>query len=140
MGLEIEAGAFLKLCKYANISSLGIVKGISDFGNDEKGKGLALYNDALRNSAIALRDWVTNIIPAITWQTDQAAQSQIASKLNSRTQPESGLGAEFSRSYYKNFVSVVLDAYRQGQSVKLKTDPTVRVSLCHASAERQLTW
>jgi nucleoside phosphorylase len=72
----MEASAFLKLCEYMNVSSLGVVKGISDFGDSEKGKDPAVYDHALRNTAIALRDWVTYSSPALNWHVDEGLRPQ----------------------------------------------------------------
>jgi nucleoside phosphorylase len=67
----MEASAFLKLCGYAEVSSLGVVKGISDYGDSEKGKVPDAYEVALKNTAIALREWVTYTIPAMNWELDE---------------------------------------------------------------------
>jgi hypothetical protein len=71
IALDMEASAFLKLCGYAGISSLGVVKGISDFGDSEKGKVPNAYGEALQNTAVALREWVIHTIPAMNWQLDE---------------------------------------------------------------------
>jgi uridine phosphorylase len=71
IALDMEASAFLKLCAYAGISSLGVVKGISDFGDSEKGKVPNAYGGALQNTAIALKEWVIHTIPAMNWQLDE---------------------------------------------------------------------
>ena len=71
IALDMEASAFLKLCGYAGISSLGVVKGISDFGDSKKGHVPNAYEAALQNTAIALKEWVTHTIPAMNWQLDE---------------------------------------------------------------------
>tara|TARA_R110002060_G_scaffold30909_3_gene41483 strand:- start:111 stop:359 length:249 start_codon:yes stop_codon:yes gene_type:complete len=67
----MEASAFLKLCAYTGVSSLGVVKGISDFGDAGKGKDPDAYDDALRNTAIGLREWVIHTIPGVKWELDE---------------------------------------------------------------------
>jgi hypothetical protein len=66
----VEASAFLKLCEYAGIKSLGVIKGISDFGDSRKGEDSAAYEGALSNTAFALREWCVHSIPAVNWQPD----------------------------------------------------------------------
>jgi len=67
----MEASAFLKLCAYTGVSSLGVVKGISDFGDAGKGKDPDAYADALKNTAIGLREWVIHTIPGVKWELDE---------------------------------------------------------------------
>jgi hypothetical protein len=66
----MEASAFLKLCEYAGVKSLGVIKGISDFGDFMKGEDPAAYDEALRNTGFALREWCMHSIPAVNWQPD----------------------------------------------------------------------
>lgn len=76
IALDMEASAFLKLCAYAGVSSLGVVKGISDFGNAAKGKEPDAYEDALKNTATALEKWVIHTIPAVKWELDEGKKSK----------------------------------------------------------------
>ncbi len=80
----MEASAFLKLCGYAGVSSLGVVKGISDFGDAEKGKEPDAYEGALKNTAIALKEWVIHTIPAVDWQLDEGKTFIIRISSNNR--------------------------------------------------------
>jgi hypothetical protein len=73
----MEASAFLKLCEYAGVKSLGVIKGISDFGDSKKGGDPAAYDDALRNTGFALRQWCRHSIPAVNWQPDDGICSHL---------------------------------------------------------------
>jgi len=73
----MEASAFLKLCEYAGVKSLGVIKGISDFGDFTKGEDPATYDEALRNTGFALREWCIHSIPAVNWQPDDGICSQL---------------------------------------------------------------
>jgi hypothetical protein len=97
----MEASAFLDLCQHSfpNIHCLGIVKGVSDFGDKHKGErqknpeAEQEHNDttphavenadakpkvpeptvkvrALRKTALALKAWIVHSIPSITWEPD----------------------------------------------------------------------
>ena len=71
----MEASAFIQLCLHFGSQGptcLGVVKGISDFGNSQKGKDETAYGDALKNTAAALKEWITHQIPAITWEVDES--------------------------------------------------------------------
>ncbi len=81
IALDMEASAFLKLCSYAGVSSLGVVKGISDFGDSAKGKEPDAYDGALRNTAVGLREWVIHTIPAVNWQLNEGKGLQEAIQL-----------------------------------------------------------
>jgi len=74
------------------------VKGISDFGDSEKGRVPDAYEEALKNTAIALKEWVIHTIPAMNWLLDEDDQP----------------GVSLSHGYYNNFVRHVLDSYSQG--------------------------
>jgi nucleoside phosphorylase len=64
----MEASGFLQLCKYVKVDSLGVVKGISDWGDATKGHVPAAYEAALRNTAVAVREWIIHSIPAVDWE------------------------------------------------------------------------
>jgi hypothetical protein len=71
----MEASAFIQLCEHFGndcAKCLGIVKGISDFGNSEKGKDENAYTEALQNTALALKEWLTHRIPDLTWEVDES--------------------------------------------------------------------
>jgi nucleoside phosphorylase len=71
----MEASAFIQLCEHFGndcAKCLGIVKGISDFGNSEKGKDENAYTEALQNTALALKEWLTHRIPSLNWEVDES--------------------------------------------------------------------
>lgn len=71
----MEASAFIQLCKHFEPNGptcLGVVKGISDFGNAEKGGDSTAYNDALDKTAAAIKDWITHRIPNTNWVVDES--------------------------------------------------------------------
>ncbi|KAH7390179.1 phosphorylase superfamily protein [Cadophora sp. MPI-SDFR-AT-0126] len=104
IALDMEASAFLKLCAYTGVSSLGVVKGISDFGDAGKGEDPNAYADALKKTAIGLREWVIHTIPGVKWELNEDDQKGVA----------------ISVGYYDNFVRHVLDAYSMGLSPRKK--------------------
>ncbi|OCK80316.1 purine and uridine phosphorylase [Lepidopterella palustris CBS 459.81] len=112
IALDMEASAFIQLCEHFGndyAKCLGVVKGISDFGNSEKNKDPTAYSDALKNTARALHEWITHRIRAVNWEVDESNEP----------------GAKIVPGYYKNFVSRVLDNFCQGWDVKLKNDTSV---------------
>lgn len=71
----MEASAFIQLCDHFGPNGptcLGVVKGISDFGNSKKGHDATARDDALKNTAKALEDWITYHITKITWTPDES--------------------------------------------------------------------
>ena len=73
--MDMEASAFLQLCEHFGsdmATCLGVVKGVSDFGNAEKGKDESAYTNALVNTAEAIREWVIHRIPKIAWEMDES--------------------------------------------------------------------
>ncbi|KAF2269167.1 purine and uridine phosphorylase [Lojkania enalia] len=110
IALDMEASAFLQLCRHFEgdqAISLGVIKGVSDFGDPAKGTVENAYNDALKNTAHALEQWVTYRITSITWTKDESDEP----------------AAKIVPGYYENFVRRVLDNYLQGWPVRDKTDP-----------------
>lgn len=75
IGLDMEASAFLKLCKFMDIQSMGVVKGVSDFGDAAKGKDPAAYPEALRHTAKGLEEWIRHSISDIDWEPNEGAYS-----------------------------------------------------------------
>lgn len=72
IALDMEASAFLELCQhfFKNSACLGVVKGVSDFGDEFKGDEPEAKKKALENTAMALRKWITTRISRIYWDTD----------------------------------------------------------------------
>jgi hypothetical protein len=78
VGLDMEASAFLQLCqsRYFNhkdneIHCLGVLKGISDFGDERKDQDQEEeggYKKALINTAKAISEWIPYHIPAVIWK------------------------------------------------------------------------
>jgi nucleoside phosphorylase len=76
IALDMEASAFIQLCEHFGgnyVKCLGVVKGVSDFGDSEKGKDESAYSEALENTAVALQEWITHRISVITWEVDESA-------------------------------------------------------------------
>ena len=75
IALDMEASAFIQLCEHFgkdHAKCLGVVKGISDFGNSEKGKDEGAYSEALKNTALGLQEWITHSIPVINWEANES--------------------------------------------------------------------
>lgn len=73
IGLDTEASAFLELCRYSlkDTICLGIVKGVSHFGDSSRGLDPTGKQMALLNAAKALRDWIVYSIPSQAWEDNQ---------------------------------------------------------------------
>jgi hypothetical protein len=67
----MEAFAFLKLCEYTDVMSLGVVKGVSDLGDSEKGKDEAVYRNALGKTAEALDEWMRHYFDRTPLERDE---------------------------------------------------------------------
>lgn len=65
--LDMEASAFLMLCNYLNIGCLGIVKGVSDLGDSMKGRDPDTYDNALKETAEAVRKWAIYRLKEVHW-------------------------------------------------------------------------
>ncbi|KAK4448452.1 nucleoside phosphorylase domain-containing protein [Podospora aff. communis PSN243] len=114
IALDMEASAFIQLCDHfssSGLTSLGVVKGISDFGNEKKGHDANVYPEALANTALAIEEWVTYQIPAITWTVDESGEP----------------GARLVSGYYENFVRRVLDNHNQGIEASLQSDAETKI-------------
>ena len=75
IALDMEASAFIQLCGHFGEKiaiCLGVVKGISDFGNSHKGRDENTPIEALKNTAFALQDWIKYRIPSINWEVDES--------------------------------------------------------------------
>ncbi|KAK0940834.1 hypothetical protein LTR48_005676 [Friedmanniomyces endolithicus] len=104
LALEMEASAFLKLCshsKHTNVLALGVLKGVSDLGDEDRGKDPEVYEEALRETGRVLKDWVCNCFSSMTWEPSEEAEP----------------GAKLARTYYTNFVQRVVDALSAGVPV-----------------------
>lgn len=76
----MEASAFIQLCKHFEPKGpicLGVVKGISDFGDSKKGEDTSADTDALNNTAVAIKDWLTHRIPNTRWEVDESTCRRI---------------------------------------------------------------
>jgi len=71
IALDMEASAFLKICQHVNVSPLGVIKGVSDFGDAGKGSDPSTYGQALANTGQALKEWILHIIPSVSWHSDE---------------------------------------------------------------------
>jgi len=83
IALDMEASAFIQLCGHFGndyAKCLGVVKGISDFGNSNKGKDENTPTEALKNTASALREWITHRIPVVSWVIDES-KSQLTHRM-----------------------------------------------------------
>ena len=75
IALDMEASAFIQLCEHFgsdHAKCLGVVKGVSDFGNSEKGDDEHAYIEALQNTALGLQEWITHSISTINWEVDES--------------------------------------------------------------------
>lgn len=50
----MEASAFLMLCNFLHTGCLGVFKGVSDFGDTNKGEEEDVYEEALKETALAV--------------------------------------------------------------------------------------
>ncbi|KHO00249.1 Phosphorylase superfamily protein [Metarhizium album ARSEF 1941] len=114
IALDMEASAFLQLCKYFEPKGpicLGVVKGISDFGDSKKGQDASAYSDALDNTAVAIKAWLTHRIPNTRWEVDESDEP----------------GAKLVPGYYENFVRRVIDNYLEGLPIAYRHRPEVAI-------------
>ncbi|KFZ24679.1 hypothetical protein V502_00842 [Pseudogymnoascus sp. VKM F-4520 (FW-2644)] len=57
--LEMEASAFLQVCKYTGVAAFGVIKGVSDMGDHRKGLGHARhYKPALMKATDATKAFI----------------------------------------------------------------------------------
>jgi nucleoside phosphorylase len=62
----MEASAFIHTCLHLNITSLGIIKGVSDQGDKKKGEREdEIYPRALEMTAEAIQKWVQYYNPSL---------------------------------------------------------------------------
>jgi len=65
--LDIKAGALLQACGFTGVEALGIIKGVSDVGDEYKGFGHEThYIPALQNATKATKSffkWKMHILP-----------------------------------------------------------------------------
>ena len=67
----MEAFAFLKLCEHTNVQSLGVVKGVSDYGDSDKGGDETAYDDALAETGKALKRWIRHLLDKVPFTRDE---------------------------------------------------------------------
>ncbi|KAK4506216.1 hypothetical protein PRZ48_004181 [Zasmidium cellare] len=99
LALDMEASAFLELCahyKHANVRTLGVFKGVSDVGDEDKRDDF--QKEALRNTGTVLSEWIQHTFRSRTWEADNSAE----------------MGTRLARNYYQNFISHVLNAVSGG--------------------------
>ncbi|KID82339.1 Phosphorylase superfamily protein [Metarhizium guizhouense ARSEF 977] len=114
IALDMEASAFIQLCKHFEPKGpicLGVVKGVSDFGDSKKGEDASAYSDALNNTAVAIKDWLTHRIPNTRWEVDESDEP----------------GAKLVSGYYENFVRRVIDNYLEGLPIAYRHRPEVAI-------------
>ncbi|OAA47102.1 Phosphorylase superfamily protein [Metarhizium rileyi] len=112
IALDMEASAFIQLCKYFEPNGpicLGVVKGISDFGDSKKGEDASAETSALDNTAIAIKEWLTHRIPSAKWEVDESDKP----------------GAKLVSGYYENFVRRVIDNHLEGLPIAFRHRPEV---------------
>lgn len=71
----MEASAFLKLCQHsehAGVNSLGVIKGVSDLGDENKPRDSVVYNDALEATGGVVKDWISFYFRSMTWEPDES--------------------------------------------------------------------
>lgn len=57
--LDMEASAFLQACAFTGVEALGIIKGVSDMGDEYKGFGHEThYRPALQNATEATKSFL----------------------------------------------------------------------------------
>ncbi|KAK0946345.1 hypothetical protein LTR29_002107 [Friedmanniomyces endolithicus] len=83
--------------------ALGVLKGVSDLGDKDKGKDPEVYEEALRETGRVLKDWIRNCFSSMTWEPSEEAEP----------------GAKLARNYYTNFVQRVVDAISAGVPVSV---------------------
>jgi hypothetical protein len=104
----MEASAFLYVCKLTNVESMGVIKGVSDLGDQNKGEGNDKYlHKALCNTADAIKDWVqfrlkahslpphgNPVSPQLKWTANQEEEREP--------------GALQADSYYNSYIKQVM--------------------------------
>lgn len=88
--------------------------------------------ESFKLSARAIKGLIKYYSPTLTQQIrDRTSAAATNNQRQSKELSESDPGVSLCRGYYANFVKVVLDAYRDGHPVTLKSSPTAKVSpLC----------
>ena len=78
----MEASAFLMLCNFLHIGCLGVVKGVSDFGDANKGEEEDVYEEALKETALAVQKWSIQHLRTVQWQINEGELFQVLAKNN----------------------------------------------------------
>lgn len=69
--LDMEASAFLMLCNFLHVGCLGVVKGVSDFGDAHKGEEEDVYEEALKETALAVQKWAIQHLRTVQWRVSE---------------------------------------------------------------------
>ncbi|EXK76430.1 hypothetical protein FOQG_18827 [Fusarium oxysporum f. sp. raphani 54005] len=111
--LDMEASAFLQACEFTGVRSLGVIKGVSDMGDGNRGLGPndKHYKSALLRAARAVKRFVS-----YRWEDMPPKEAMDRSK-----QP----GAVITRGYFDNFVARVMDklsktGYKASTEIKVE--------------------
>ena len=76
----MEASAFLQTCAFTNVEVLGIIKGVSDMGDERKGLGHDMhYRPALSNAIDATKSFLRWKLHTIPDETDTRYKSVVRS-------------------------------------------------------------
>lgn len=127
--IDAEAGYFLEICQLTQVSALGVVKEVTHLADIAGSRRGTFPKKGFKLSARALKGLIKYYSPTLTQQIRERNSAAASSSLNqSRQLSESDPGVSLCRGYYANFVKVVLDAYRDGHPVTLKSSPTAKVS------------
>jgi hypothetical protein len=127
----MEASTFLNLLRsnyFRDIACLGVVKGVSDFGDQHKNEDqVSAYSTALQNTAFALKEWITHRIPRIDWEPNYGLSFILIHRIL-LTDVDDEPAAELISGYYENFVAWVVRSLDFDLDVVSKKDPNLNVS------------
>jgi hypothetical protein len=128
----MEASAFLKLCTSTYFSQgthklhcLGVVKGISDFGDerkDEDQQHSGGYDTALKNTGAAIGEWLQSRIPAVTWTPSYGMSDAGFFVCSMLIIVGHEPAAPLASIYFVNFVQVVCQSIATDLPLSSKTD------------------
>ena len=116
----MEACAFLKICDHNDLQSLGIVKGVSDFGDGDKTTmeyRTQVYEEALENTGQAVLEWVKHMFKSMTWEPKEGKSFSHYMSLPTLTAPDDEPGAILCGPYYNNFIRHLGDSVARGDPV-----------------------
>ncbi len=119
LALDMEASAFLKLCEHMDLQSLGVIKGVSDLGDEDKSKDDTIYDSALEATGEAILDWIKHMFKSMRWEPNEGEFDSAPSKMLSTNRTlDDEAGACLSRPYYNNFIRLLCDAVCAGYPVR----------------------